>query len=208
MNPLLLSLLSFAPVAGTTPAAHSIQVEPREIVHEAHFSADALALQERIVLPRFDPGFGTLQRVELEVGLAIDGQVGIENTGPEIAFASLQLLGRLRTEIPGVAGPAFVPIDARADLFLGAYDGACDFAGASGRILPAALGSTSVYATESGLEAFETELPSEEDPSGAFLVLPLALRGGLRLDGIPQCAMRAAWHAEVVVRVRYVYTPA
>lgn len=203
MNMHLVPLLAIVPMTtfSGSPADPRADAPTPAIVHEARLVTDDLDLQAPITVPRFDPSIGSLERVEVEVVLELDGLVALENTSDRLAFTRLDVMSRLHALVPG-RGPTLTAIDADAEVVLDRFDGVRDFDGSSGRVLPVDLGAHATYAVDEGLDAYELGAES------ADVTVPIALRGALRVNGSPHGALRAAWHAEVVVRVRYVYARA
>jgi hypothetical protein len=172
-----------------------------EVVHELQLGSDGLFVQRTVDFPSFDPSLGTLQRVELDVDVAVDGLVGVENLSANLCTADLQFLARVRAALPGARTSDEIVFGASAQVALLPYDGVRDFDGPSGRRLPASITEQCAFSCDSGLDAYV--LSAEHD----HVAVPIAVRGGLRIAALEYCGMRASLATQLVLHLRYVYAP-
>ncbi|MBK7878488.1 MAG: choice-of-anchor E domain-containing protein [Planctomycetes bacterium] len=173
-----------------------------EVVHEFRLDAVAFGTNAALVAPRFDPALGVLRRVEFELSTRVQGLAGFENLGPGPAIADVSLQSAARVSLPDASVSCVAAHRADAQFALAGFDGQRDWAGSSGRLLPAEVTAFGASVVESGLAAYIANGRSNE------LLLPIHLRGGFQLRGEAECALRESWNVQVVVRLRYVYEPA
>ena len=183
------------------PFVFAAAVHAAERVHEARLDDVEFGANTAVVVPRFDPELGDLQRVEIELTTVAQGSAGFENLGAAPCTADTMVQSTVHVLVPNSTSPVVAFRRAGAQFALGGFDGARDFAGSSGRALPATLATSGAAAIESGLGAFVAE--HDDD----VLTLPVHLRGGFQLQGVASAAIRESWSVQVIVRVRYVYDP-
>jgi hypothetical protein len=106
---------------------------------------------------QFDPSLGTLQSVEVVNTPTLNTQFQFENIDSEPGTVSAAVKGDVTVSVPGASALA-AQVTSSDSFDAGAYDGAIDFAGASGHDsgLKTQSGSQSVTITDPGqLQAFE-----------------------------------------------------
>lgn len=109
-------------------------------------------------VPAFDTRYGTLVRVELTLETVFTTEVRVENIGPQLALAQLNLNSSASLRVPGQAAPFVLSDWRRANCMLPASDGTPDFAGPSSMAFAAHFATGSKLVLTSSLEKFETAL--------------------------------------------------
>lgn len=183
------------------PIVFAAAAQAAERVHEARLESVEFGANAAVVVPRFDPELGRLQRVEIELTSVAQGSAGFENLGAAPCTADTTVQSTVHVLVPNSTNPVVAFRRAGAQFALGGFDGARDFAGSSGHVLPAMLATSGAAAFETGLGAFVAERDDD------VLTLPVHLRGGFQLQGVASAAIRESWSVQVIVRVRYVYAP-
>ncbi len=119
-------LAALAPILA--PAAQADTV-----VHSAFIAMEATPWMHEVVLPRFDPALGRLDRVNLILACELAGSLGVENTSAIGVDPVYRPRARVSCVGPGSADPApLITQYSTAIPALAAFDGTLDFAGISG----------------------------------------------------------------------------
>lgn len=174
-------------------------VTARELVHRSQLVSSSPDAQGVVVVPRFDPSFGVLQRVRIDLRLGLDGRIGLEHLATLPGQVSVDLLEEFELLLPGEVNPLGVGVQAGASVFLPAFDGAVDFTGTSGTVMPAALAQQRPFALTEGLDRFIATA------TNTSLNLELELDGEFSFG--PDTAGRAAVVFTAEVELTYVFEP-
>jgi len=113
-----------------------------------------------VSLPKFDPEMGTLTAVDLLCILNLSGQVLMENTNPLPGNFTISLSGALTGELPSSEN-IYMPINHIIEGNLSGYDGASDYAGASGLNSTESVPTDEASMSISNLEDFLAGAPGE-----------------------------------------------
>lgn len=189
--------LSFALWAAVLAAASPATA--RELVYRSQLVSSSPDAQSVIVLPRFDPSFGVLRRVRIDMRLDLNGRIGLEHLATLPGQVSVELMEQLSLLLPGEPGPLSVGVQAGASIFLPPYDGSIDFAGPSGTVLPAQLAQPRHFELAEALDRF---LATATNTS---LTLELGLEGEFEFG--PETAGHAAVIFTGEVELTYVFEP-
>jgi hypothetical protein len=107
-------------------------------------------------VPAFDTRLGTLAHVELVLETVIDAHVRVENLGPLLTFAQIDLDSSATMRVPGQAAPFVFADVRRANCMLAASDGTPDFEGPSSMVLAARFVIESKLVVTSNLDKFQS----------------------------------------------------
>jgi hypothetical protein len=114
-------------------------------------------------VPRFDPAFGTLQEVQLNLSASVEGWVRIENLSPIPVTYQVELSALISLRLPDQTVVLTTQPAGSVHVLLAAFDGLVDFGGGSGVALYL-LGSTGGISTTLAAPA---ELANFLGPGGA-----------------------------------------
>lgn len=127
---------------------------------ELSFEASAAAphgYDEAVLrVPAFDTRFGTLVRVDLVLETVFDTHVRVENIGPQLTFAEVDLDSSASLRLPGQAAPWVLNDTRWASCVLVESDGTPDFAGPSSMALAARFAIGSKLVLKSNLDKFQS----------------------------------------------------
>jgi hypothetical protein len=180
-------------------------------VHEAALPAISPGGTASLVLPKFDPAIGVLRSMSITAGIDVAGTWAFENTtaqaGSAGGYGSPPYVGMSVGFVPPVGSQQWLAPNAAyfhsPMHFFGAFDGAVDFAGASGVSIPF-LGASDGSGWQSNHYSSDFFLNAYSGP-GTFTV---AVGPANRITGsVPGFADGATVTATGFVRVRYDYDP-
>lgn len=173
-----------------------------QVCHTATYPASPTNWAQTFTLPKHDPALGALQSVTITARCTLTGQLGLENPSPNAGnyTARLAVFGSIHRPDATVA-LALEP-DVESTLNIGAFDGAIDFAGSSGVLLPnlaATRESHAVLASPADLSWFTAA------SSGETITLGVTAQGTSVANGPGPIVVVFTTLAAVEVSVCYGY---
>ncbi len=157
-----------------------------------------------LTFPKFDPALGILTDVIFTLDVVVQGSASFENLGPNTVNVTGQYAADVILRHPDTSFLARVQFNTLISEQLAPFDGALDFAGASGRSLTNLGGSGFQIA-----DLFSAEFPPFVGPSGnpGTITLPLAATAFTSISAFPNMTKNLGSEARAIVRLEYEYNP-
>ena len=157
------------------------------------------------VFAQFDPALGALREIRLNVGNTVAGAFSAENLEAVPFPVAMTESARVAVGTPAMAN-AVTATASGADAFaLGAFDGAADFAGASGRT-DAIADAAAAHADGNAVLTDAVDLSAFA--GGGTIALPVGSTGSSVVSGPGNLASVITQKSGATVTVSYVYVPA
>jgi len=175
------------------------------LVYSTSIALEATPWEHAVVLPRFDPALGRLDRVNLILACELAGSLGVENTNAIGVDPVYRPRARVSCVGPGSADPAtLITLYSTAIPSLAAFDGTLDFGGISGySTLYSGITTNSIGTTSSG-----SGLDLWSGPTGAPGEVALTVRANETTAPPTPAGVQAVSSVSVraAVSVTYFYT--
>lgn len=160
----------------------------------------ALPWADVVQVDRFDPSQGELGAVLLSIDTFARADLRAENVGDAPQMVSAHALATVSVRLPNGVEIAAVPFEGDAHWTLGAYDGAVDYAGTSGRrATPSGRRTVEVLIDDPSLVLYFLGLPG----ASGVVELPVAAVGATSIVGGRPLLASATLDAGVRVRATY-----
>jgi hypothetical protein len=149
---------------------------------------------------QFDPALGALQSVNISISTDLVGSIAAENLGNSSPTVSTTDTVSLTLDLPGGTPTLAAAASASDSMRLGAFDGAVDYSGASGRIDPLSMpgGLSTTLDSAGDLAAFTGQ---------GETVLPVTATSNATIDGPGNLAAGLLTDAGGTVSISYTYIP-
>jgi hypothetical protein len=168
-----------------------------KIVQQQTVGDTATGWSQALPFSQFDPALGTLQAIDVGLTADLTGGVSVESLEAAPATISVSQTGNVSVASPTGASLVSAPPEASASAGFGAYDGATDYAGASGATFALSNAATA-----------DLSLPAGTIDLGPFLgtrtvALPVAANAALHANGPANLQLLSHASAGAVVDLQY-----
>lgn len=154
-----------------------------------------------LAIPKYNPAFGTLLKVEIDLHGHVEGSAGYENISASSANIHLELKANLLLTKPDATPLLNVMPTVTKDELASAFDGVVNFAGTSGTMFPNLIGDA--------LDTITLNAPADLAlflGSGDIL-LPISAKGQSAGSGAGNLALLFNTRASGEIEVTYTYEP-